>query len=481
VTKKIIDQLQPIFAPQSVAVIGASSAPFKWGTQTLHRLRATGYEGALYPINPKEKEIMGMRVYPSVLDVPEKIDLAVITLRAEMVPQAMRECVQKDIKGAIIISADFAETGSRGQALQDEVTKISRQGGLRFVGPNCFGVWNAVTNLNTLPVVPAKGEIGFISQSGSLTHMVARVAHAKGYGLSKLISVGNQADLDVADYLEYLTEDPHTKVIVIYLEGFRDGRKLFRVAKEINGKKPVVVYKTGNHPGSERVSMSHTAAMIGEDRVFNAMCQQVGFIRADTLFGTMDMAGILTKQPLPKGNRIGIQGTGGQCMILTDTCLSLGMEVPELKDEDASFVISGLDFPPHAPPPKNPVDFAGSHTAFMDATVINNLAQLDYIDGIISYRPVTFHFATSGTSDKQREMDTKVGELLAEVPNKYGKPVVLLGPSSLITNDEFRTSEIITEALESSGIPCYQTMEDAAMAMYTLVRYAEIKRRSTGE
>lgn len=117
----------------------------------------------------------------------------------------------------------------------------------------------------------------------------------------------------------------------------------------------------------------------------------------------------------------------------------------------------------------------------MDATVINNLAQLDYIDGIISYRPVTFHFATSGTSDKQREMDTKVGELLAEVPNKYGKPVVLLGPSSLITSDEFRTSEIIDKALESSGIPCYQTMEDAAMAMYTLVRYAEIKRRSAGE
>jgi acyl-CoA synthetase (NDP forming) len=166
-------------------------------------------------------------------------------------------------------------------------------------------------------------------------------------------------------------------------------------------------------------------------------------------------------------------------MILTDTCLSLGMEVPELQDKDASFVISALDFPPHAPPPKNPVDFAGTHTAFMDATVINRLAQLDYIDGIISYRPITFHSAASDTSDKQREMDTKVGELLSEVPNKYGKPVVLLGISGLITSEEFRSSDIVDQALESSGILSYQTMEDAAMAMYTLVRYAEIKKRKT--
>lgn len=480
-TKKIIDDLKPIFAPKSVAVIGASSASFKWGAQTIQRLLMTGYKGTIYPINPREMEIQGMRAYCNVLDVSDDIDLAVITLRAEMVPQAMRECVQKGIRGAIIISADFAETGSRGKMLQDEITAIAREGGLRFVGPNCFGLSNAATNLNTLPVVITKGEIGFISQSGSLTHLIARVANARGYGLSKLISVGNQADLDVADYLEYLAEDPDIKVVVIYLEGFKDGRKLFRVAQDMAGEKPVIVYKTGKNKGSARVSMSHTATMTGEDRIFDAMCRQVGFIRADNLFGSMDMAAVLTKQPFPKGNRLGIQGTGGQCMILTDTCLSLGMEVPELRDEDVPFVVSGIDFPPHAPPPRNPVDFAGSHTALMDATVINHLAQLDYIDGIISNRPVTFHVAGGKSSAEQDELDAQVGKLLASVPQTYGKPVVLIGPSALTAGKEFKISETINDALESSGILCFETPEEAVRVMFTLVQYGEIKRRFSRE
>jgi len=149
----------------------------------------------------------------------------------------MRECVQKGIQGAIVISADFAETGSRGQALQEEMTDIAKRGGLRFVGPNCMGIWNAATNLNTLPVAPPKGSIAFVSQSGSLTNMFGWAASHKGYGISKLISVGNQADLDIGDFLEYLADDPDTQVIAMYLEGVGDGRKLLRVARGIAGKK----------------------------------------------------------------------------------------------------------------------------------------------------------------------------------------------------------------------------------------------------
>jgi len=394
-----------------------------------------------------------------------------------MVPKAIRDCTEKGIKGAIIITAGFAEIGGRGQTLQKELTEIVTNNGLRFVGPNCFGVWNAASNLNTLPVIPLKGEISFISQSGSLTHMIARVAKAKGFGMSKLISVGNQANLDVADYLEYLAEDPDTRVIVIYLEGLRSGRKLFRVGKEIAGKKPVVIYKTGRNPGSARVSMSHTATMIGEDKIFDAMCRQAGFIRGDNLYGTLDMAGILIRQPLPKGNRIGIQGTGGQCMILTDTAISLGMAVPEVRDEDIPVILDGIDIPPHAPPPRNPVDFAGSHTALMDATLINNMARLDYIDGIISNRPVTFPRATEKSSLEQQNQDARVGELLSAVPQKYGKPVVLIGPNSATTGEEFRISPTIGRAMESSGILCYPSPEEAVRAMYTLVSFAEIRKR----
>ena len=412
-----------------------------------------------------------------MLDVPEEIDLAVITVRADMVPPSMKECVEKGIKGAIIISADFAETGDHGRSLQEETVQIARQGGLRFAGPNCFGIFNSANGLNTLPTVPTRGDIGFISQSGSLVHMVARVASNKGYGLSKLVSAGNQADLDVADYLEYMGEDPETRSIVIYLEGFKNGRKLFDVAKSVTAKKPVIIYKAGRHPDSDRVSRSHTANMTGEDRIFDAMCRQTGMIRADTLHATMDMAAILTRQPTSKGNRIGIQGTGGQCMILADTCLSLGMQVPELSDDDAEHVKSGIDFPPHAPVPRNPVDFAGSHTALMDATVINNLAQLDQIDAIISYRPVTFHLQSSNKLEQVEELDRKVGELMAEAPLKYGKPLILIGFDRTVDNEVFRQSEIINRALEKAGVLSFQTLEDAASAMHTLVRYGEITRR----
>jgi len=191
--------------------------------------------------------------------------------------------------------------------------------------------------------------------------MFAQVASDKGYGLSKFVSAGNQADLDVADYLEYLADDPDTKAIVMYIEGISDGRKLFRVARGMAGKKPVIVYKAGKNPAVARVTMSHTASIAGKDRIFDAMCQQVGFIRANDLFGSLDMAAILTRQPLPKGNRVGILGTGGQCVVLSDICVSMGMEVPELSNEDISFIISEVEFPPHAPTPRNPVDFAGAN------------------------------------------------------------------------------------------------------------------------
>jgi len=211
------------------------------------------------------------------------------------------------------------------------------------------------------------------------------------------------------------------------------------------------------------------------------MSQQVGFIRADDLFSCLDMAAILTRQPLPKGNRVGIEGTGGLCMVLADLCILMGMEVPELIDEDVPFIISGIDFPPHAPAPRNPVDFAGTHTALMDATVLNKLAQLDYIDGVISNRPVTFHLATGAYTTQQEKLDSEIGELLAAIPQRYGKPAVLIAPESLRAAGVFASSEPINRALDAAGILTFSTPEEAVRAMYTLVRYAEIRRQFAGE
>ena len=444
----------------------------------MQRLLETGYKGAVYPINPREDEIQGLPVYRTVLDVPNKIDLAVIILRAELVPQAMRECVQKGIKGAVVISTGFAETGNQGQALQEEITDIARQGNIRLVGPNCMGIWSNASNLNlALYSKPSKGSIGFISQSGTFGGIFSHFATSRGYGLSKFISVGNQADLDIADYLEYLADDPDTKAIVIYAEGFPDGRKLFKVAREMTGKKPVVIYKAGKNLAIARVTMSHTATIAGEDRIFNALCQQVGFIRANELLSSLDIAAIITQQPLPKGNRVGILGTGGQCVVLADTCVSIGMEVPELRNEDIEFIISEIEFPPHAPTPRNPVDFAtGSHTALDEAKVLNKLAQLDYIDGIITNTPATFQHAAKTSAAKQKQLESEAGELLAAIPQKYGKPVVTFGFGQPRAN-----TGLLKKFLDSAGIPSYATLEEVVRAMYSLVKYAEIKRQFTEE
>ncbi|MFH1031876.1 MAG: CoA-binding protein [Chloroflexota bacterium] len=472
--KEIAEQFQPIFYPESVAVIGASSSLHKWGAQTIRRLKEAGYTGTILPINPRENVIQGLPAYHSLSDVPGKVDLAIITVPAEAVPQSMRECVQKGIKGAVVITADFAETGNHGQELQDEIVNIARQGGMRFVGPNCFGVWSATPKLNTLPTTPRKGGIGLISQSGSLSHVLARAAASRGYGMSKIVSIGNQADINVVDCLEYLANDPETEAIALYLEGYRDGRKLFQLAREMAAKKPVVVYKAGRNPGAARVALSHTASISGEDKIFDAMCRQVGFIRSYDVLGTMDMAGILTRQPLPKGNRMGIQGTGGQCMVLADGCLSAGMEIPVLKDEDISFIIAGIDFPSHAPAPRNPIDFGGGHTALKDATVLNRLAQLDYIDGIIANRPTTFHADSGGDSEK---LDLEVGALLAEIPQKYGKPIVLISLTTITGDGKVAINKTMETALANAGIPHYASIEEAVRAMSTLMKYAEIRRK----
>jgi len=472
--KKIVEQLRPIFAPKSVAVIGASSATHKWGGQMVHRMLMAGYEGTIYPINPREEEVQGLPAYHSVLDVPDEIDLAAIAINAEQVPQAVRECVQKGIKGVAIISADFAETGSHGRALQEEMTKIARQGDMRIIGPNCQGIWSSTNSLNLVsPHVPAKGSLSIISQSGSLSGVFCDFTDSRGYGLSKVISVGNQADLDIADYLEFLADDPDTRAIFMYVEGFSDGRKLFKAAKETTKKKPVVVYKAAKNQAVARVAFSHTAAIAGEDRIFNAMCQQVGFIRSENLLSSLDMAATLTRQPLPKGNRMGIMGLGGQCMVLSDNCVSMGMEVPLITEEDMSFVLDGIDFPPHAPPPRNPVDFAGgTRTALIESTVLNRMAQLDYIDGIITNAPVTLARAASGSDAEIEQMATEAGELLTAIPQKFGKPLIILGFPVHMRRRGERMNKVFIEA----GIPVLPSPEEAVRAMYALMKYTEIKK-----
>jgi len=479
--KRSAQALHSIFNPRSIAVIGASDVPGKWGHRMIERPMKTGFAGPIYPINPNKQEILGLSAYPNVAAVPGDIDLAVITTPTETVPGVLKECIAKGIKGAVVISAGFAEIGERGRRLQEEAAAVARAGGIRLVGPNCMGIFSAAGRLSLcFPVAPKSGSIAFVSQSGTFGVSIAQVAADQGYGLSKFVSIGNQADLAVADYLEYLADDPDTNVIALYVEGFKDGQRFFDVARRVVRKKPIVVYKAGRSEAAERAAMSHTASVAGSAVVFDCICRQIGLLQVHESFHLFEMAQALAGLPVPRGNRVAILGSGGQGVVGTDACAALGIELPPL-DVQTSATINAL-LPPHAPPARNPVDFAGAtRTAMQEAEIIEQFLKLDYIDGVISNVPISPQlFERNLKIDRHaKEMPERVrvavtgGERYAALPKKYGKPVVCLRFANV-------EHDIMEEILGEGGIPVYSSPEQCARAMYALVHYGKVRRGNGG-
>jgi len=304
------------------------------------------------------------------------------------------------------------------------------------------------------------------------------VATQKGYGLSKFISIGNQADLEAADYLEYLADDEETRVIILYLEGLKDGRRFFEVAKRVIREKPIVVYKAGRSKAGARATMSHTASIAGSEKVFDGMCRQLGIIQVQEAFHLFEVAEALAQLPLPLGNRVAILGSGGQGVVGSDACSAFGLELPEL-DSDTARIISAL-LPAHAPRAKNPIDFAGSRrTALQEAEIIEKLLRLDYIDGVISNVPVSPQIwdpslvvdINGDTLSEPVQTAVDGARLYASLPQKYGKPVICLR-FGRIEND------IMEQILGEGGVPVYDTPEQCALAMSALFRYGTVRRKT---
>jgi acyl-CoA synthetase (NDP forming) len=469
--------LHTIFNPRSIAVIGASDKVGKWGYRLVERPLNTGFRGAIYPINPNKKEILGLTNYPSVQAIPGDVDLAVITTPAATVPGVLQECAAKGIHGAVVITAGFAETGENGRILQQKMLDAARAGGIRLVGPNCMGIFSSSVFLNLcFPIVPKSGSIAFISQSGTFGVSIAQIAATQGYGLSKFASIGNQADLDIADYLEYLADDPDTNVIALYVEGFTNGRRFFDVAREVIKKKPIIIYKAGRSEAAERAALSHTASVAGSAAVFDSICRQIGLIQVHEAFHLFEMAQALSGLPMPGGNRVAILGSGGQGVVGADACHALGMELPPL-DEETSDRITAL-LPAHAPRARNPVDFAGSfRTAMQEAEIIEQFLKLDYIDGVISNVPVSPQLFNRGRkiseNAKIHQPDVEIaiagGKRYASLPQKYRKPLICLRFANL-------ENDIMEELLGEGGIPVYSSPEQCARAMYALVCYGKTRR-----
>ena len=461
----VIQYLDPIFKPRSIAVIGASAQVEKWGHRMVVRPLSTGFRGVIYPVNPNSREIAGIKSIPSISALPADIDLAVITLPAAQVPQALRECIHHKIRGAIVISAGFAEANPEGEELQREVASLARGARMPLVGPNCMGLWSSPVNLNlAFEEAPYRGPITFISQSGTLGNYLMLLAKGKGYGFNSFISSGNQALLEVSDYLEYFGQDENTRAIILYIEGLKDAQRFARAAKKVAKEKPVMVYKAGRFAIGARAALSHTASMAGNDAVFEGLCKQTGIIRCCDPLHTFDMAVALSSQPLPRGNRVAIlSGGGGYCVIMSEAAVSWGLDVPTLAPPASEKIQKILH--PFAPQPLNPVDAAADVRPMTYARVLDILMELDYVDGILMMIPFMFSFQLRSAASVRELMDAT--EIICSLPEKYHKPIlgnmipsIAVGPA--------------LELFKKAGIPFFATPDESARAMHGLVRYRRI-------
>ncbi|MCU0853030.1 MAG: CoA-binding protein [Thermoplasmata archaeon] len=353
----VVEDLRPIFSPKSIAVIGASRSPMKIGYEILQNILVQGYTGKVIPINPETPTIMGLKTQPSVLAVKEDLDLAIIAVPAEFVPKVMSECARKKVKGVIVISSGFAETGERGKQLEEEILQIARRGGIRLIGPNTLGYKDPIDSLDAAFVfgMPRPGEIALISQSGALCIGMIYYANGEHIGLSRVISVGNKADIDDADLIDYLSADPATKVIAMYIEGIKDGRKFLDAARRCH--KPIVAIKAGRTPAGSAAASTHTGSLSGSDAVYDSAFKQVHIQRAYDVIELFDYARALAYQPCAPGNRVGIISNGGGAgIMIADWCESIGLKVPNLTKK----TVDGLR--PHLPSitsPRNPLDVTG--------------------------------------------------------------------------------------------------------------------------
>jgi acetyl coenzyme A synthetase (ADP forming)-like protein len=327
--------IERLLAPHSIAVIGASRERGTIGNAVFRNLLMYGFEGPVYPVNPATLSVAGVRAYPTVLDVPDNIDLAVVVVPASAVPDVVEQCSEKQVRGLVIISAGFAESGEEGKAAERTLVATARMHGMRVIGPNCLGVVNTARgvhmNASFSPVQPHTGTVAFLSQSGGMGIELMSRAQRLGIGVSTFVSVGNKADVSSNDLLQHWSDDPETQVILLYLESFGNPRKFARLARRVAREKPIIAVKSGRTRAGTRAASSHTAALATPDVAVDALFRQAGVIRVDTLEQLLETAQVLAHQPLPPGRRVGIVGnTGGPLILAADACVGAGLEVPEL-------------------------------------------------------------------------------------------------------------------------------------------------------
>jgi acetyl coenzyme A synthetase (ADP forming)-like protein len=452
----ITPSLIPFFSPKGVAVVGASLDPTKLGYGLCRNLVQSGYRGAIHFVNIKGGNLMGLPVYTHIREVPDPVDLAVLLIPAQVIPQVIKECAQRGIKALIIAAGGFRETGAQGAALEDKCLDIARRHGVRILGPNCIGLIDTHLPIDTTflsPPGPTPGDVAFISHSGAICAAVIDWARGQGFGLSRLVSLGNQADVTETDLLAPVVEDPYTKVITMYLEGISNGRHFLEQAQQVTRIKPVVALKVGRYESGQRAVASHTGAMAGLESAYNAAFRRAGVIRAETTEELFDWARALAWCSLPKGNSVGIlTNAGGPGASAADSLEAQGLKLAKLNTDTQTFLRDLLD---PAASLNNPVDMLAAATPLQYANCLQILLSDPNVDSVMVILPPP-------------PMHTAGGIAKAIIPVIYTaeKPVVvaLMG------------ERLIQEAVEhfrAARVPEYRFPERAAEALAVLTQRAD--------
>ena len=465
------NSLRPFFEPGSVAIIGASRTPGKGGYNIIENLLRLGYKGKIYPVNPQARQILGLTVYPDMEHIPETPELAIIILPPPLVLSAIEECVSKGVKAIIIESAGFGEMDEAGSSVEKEIALKARQAGIRVMGPNSVGTINPSAHFDAslgrlnrvfLPDAEIKpGSVGFVGQTGLFTGVFLPLLNSE-LGISKIACLGNKCDVDESDLLEYLVEDQSTRVISMYLESIKDGRRFLSLSRRIIKEKPMVILKSAVTESGAIVSASHTGAIAGEDRVYDAALRQSGIARVASFEELWDVTRAFVYSPLPKGNRVGIINLAGSgCVTAVDACIKNGLRIAELSPATKEKIKTVY---PDWWRVRSPIDvwtaveasgFEVTYTTITRAVMEdNNIDAVVVIMGAVNWVP-------------GKNIPNLFKEIKREFPNKPFLVANPLGDIKIFTR--------MRQGFQQLNIPCYTSAEAAIMALAAQYRYQEYR------
>lgn len=446
--------LDSMFSPNSVAVIGATDKEGSVGRTVLERLHIPAFRGRIYPVNPNRTDVLGLRAYPRIGDVPEKVDLAVIVTPAKTVPGVVGECVDAGVRAAVVISAGFKERGPEGAALELEVQKQLRRGTMRFIGPNCLGVMNPHAGFNATFAqdIARPGNVAFLSQSGALLTAILDWSFQEQVGFSAIVSTGSMLDVGWGDLIDYFGDDPATESILLYMESVGDARSFLSAAREVALRKPIIVIKAGRTPAASKAARSHTGALTGSDEVFDAALRRCGVLRVSSVSDLFYMAEVLSKQPRPRGPKLTIlTNAGGPGVIATDRLLSVGGELAPLSDSTMESLNALL--PAHWSH-GNPIDILGDAGPERYSKALEIAAKDPNSDGLLVI------LAPQGMTDP-----AGVAESLKSHAGVHGKPILAswMGGKSVAAG---------IAILNAANIPTFSYPDTAARAFTYMWKYS---------